>query len=61
MYNRCLPCPWIIAHVCIAFSILPGVLFVSSDLHRDANGTDQRTEILQRLIFLNIAQKLEDT
>lgn len=60
MRNRCLPCRWIVVNVGIVLAMLTGVLLVCSDLHTAANDRSQRAEILQRLLFLNVIQKLEE-
>lgn len=59
MQNRCQPCRWIVAKVGVLLLSLTGVLFICSDLQTAANNQSERAEILQRIFFLNVIQKLD--
>ncbi|PSN17074.1 hypothetical protein C7271_19635 [filamentous cyanobacterium CCP5] len=60
MQNRCQSCRWIVAKVGVLLLALTGILFVCADLQVAANDRARRAEILQRIFFLNVIQKLEE-
>lgn len=61
MQNQCQPCRWILTKLGILLFALTGLLFLCSDLQTAANDRAQRAEILQRILFLNVIQRLDES